>query len=173
MSGLLGLRHISAGYGDGVVLHDVSLDVEAGDALCLLGRNGVGKTTLMKTVMGLIKPKTGHILFDGQQITALASHQRARLGIGYVPQGREIFPQLTVEENLRVGLAARKDGSRAIPPRVFDLFPVLKQMLRRRGGDLSGGQQQQLGLVHQQHANLEPLLLAVGQNAGPGPRFGR
>ncbi len=111
-----------------------------------MGRNGVGKTTLLKCLMGLLPARAGRLGFNGRDITRDNPEQRARIGIGYVPQGREIFAQLTVEENLRIGLGARSDGVREIPPRIFELFPVLKDMLQRRGGDLSGGQQQQLAI---------------------------
>jgi len=133
-------------YGGSHILWGVDLDVPDGSCTCLMGRNGVGKTTLLKTIMGTVAVKHGRIAFDGQDIVSAAPEARARLGIGYVPQGREIFGQLTVEENLRVGLAARTDGLREIPAFVFELFPVLKEMLARRGGDLSGGQQQQLAI---------------------------
>src|SRR5277367_6799652 len=114
--------------------------------MCLMGRNGMGKTTLLKCIMGLQPASSGAITFDGSDLIKRPAEQRARVGIGYVPQGREIFSHLTVEENLSVGLGVRKNGARTIPPRVFDLFPVLKEMLHRRGGDLSGGQQQQLAI---------------------------
>src|SRR5277367_5292526 len=110
--------------------------------MCLMGRNGMGKTTLLKCIMGLLPSASGSILFDGTELLKYPAERRARVGIGYVPQGREIFSHLTVEENLKVGLGVRKNGARSIPPRIFQLFPVLKQMLNRRGGDLSGGQQQ-------------------------------
>src|SRR5438128_1330942 len=111
-----------------------------------MGRNGMGKTTLLKCIMGLLSVSSGRIAFEGTDLTQRTAEERARIGIGYVPQGREIFPQLTVEENLRVGLGIRPNGAKTIPPRIFELFPVLKQMLSRRGGDLSGGQQQQLAI---------------------------
>jgi urea transport system ATP-binding protein len=111
-----------------------------------MGRNGMGKTTLLKCIMGLLPVATGEMSFQGQDLRALPAVARARSGIGYVPQGREIFSQLTVEENLRIGLTARKDGASSIPEEIYDLFPVLKRMLNRRGGDLSGGQQQQLAI---------------------------
>jgi urea transport system ATP-binding protein len=111
-----------------------------------MGRNGMGKTTLLKCIMGLLPVTSGRIAFEGTDILSYPAERRARLGIGYVLQGREIFPQLTVEENLRIGVGVRRNGGRAIPSRVFELFPALKQMLHRRGGDLSGGQQQQLAI---------------------------
>jgi urea transport system ATP-binding protein len=126
-----------------------------------MGRNGMGKTTLLKCLMGLLPVTSGSIAFEGIDLLALPVEGRARAGIGYVPQGREIFPQLTVEENLRVGLGVRKGGPRTIPPRIFELFPILKQMLRRRGGDLSGGQQQQLAIGRA--LVLEPKLLILDE----------
>ncbi len=132
-------------YGGSHILRGLSFEVPMGQVTTLLGRNGVGKTTLLKTLMGLVPGRSGSISFDGRDITRAAPHERARAGIGYVPQGREIFPRLTVEENLRMGLATRP-GSSAIPARIFEMFPVLAQMLHRRGGDLSGGQQQQLAI---------------------------
>jgi urea transport system ATP-binding protein len=133
-------------YGQSHTLWDICLDVPAGQCTCLMGRNGVGKTTLLKAVMGLLPVSSGHITFDGRDITRLSAEKRAPLGIGYVPQGRQIFPLLTVEENLRIGLPARSDQRRDIPDFIYELFPVLKEMLHRRGGDLSGGQQQQLAI---------------------------
>ena len=125
-----------------------------------MGRNGMGKTTLLRCIMGLL-PATGELLYDGQNLGRLAADRRAGLGIGYVPQGREIFSQLTVEENLRIGLSARKNKLRDIPEQIFELFPVLKKMLRRRGGDLSGGQQQQLAIGRA--LVLEPRLLILDE----------
>ena len=133
-------------YGGSHILWDVGLEVEEGSCTCLMGRNGVGKTTLLKTIMGSLTPRSGEILFRDASLAGRPAELRARLGIGYVPQGREIFGQLTVEENLQVGLAGRRDGSGEIPGLVFELFPVLGEMLDRRGGDLSGGQQQQLAI---------------------------
>jgi urea transport system ATP-binding protein len=126
-----------------------------------MGRNGMGKTTLLKCVMGLLRVTSGAMTFDETSLTGLPAEARARLGIGYVPQGREIFAQLTVEDNLRVGLGIRKNGARTIPPKIFELFPVLKQMLNRRGGDLSGGQQQQLAIGRA--LVLEPSLLILDE----------
>jgi len=133
-------------YGESHTLWDVDLDIDAGTCACLMGRNGMGKTTLLKSIMGLLPIKSGTIEFNGEDITKLPADKRAHIGIGYVPQGREIFGQLTVEENLQIGLQARPDKKKVIPERIFELFPVLKEMLRRRGGDLSGGQQQQLAI---------------------------
>ena len=158
---LLRIRNLNHSYGGSRTLWDVDLDVAAGTRLCLMGRNGVGKTTLLKCVMGLVPVTSGSIAFDEVDLLARSPESRARLGIGYVPQGREIFPQLTVEENLRIGLAARRDRVRRIPGRVFEIFPVLKQMLQRRGGDLSGGQQQQLAIGRA--LVLEPRLLILDE----------
>jgi len=146
-------------YGESHTLWDLDFEIPGGSCTCLMGRNGVGKTTLLKTIMGLLPPRSGEILFDGKNIASLPAEHRARVGIGYVPQGREIFSQLTVEENLRIGLAVRKDGVTEIPARIFELFPVLKQMLRRRGGDLSGGQQQQLAIGRALAINPKLLIL--------------
>jgi urea transport system ATP-binding protein len=156
----LSVSGLSQFYGGSHILWDVDLSVPRGSRTCLMGRNGMGKTTLLKCIMGLL-PASGRILFDGVDLCTAGPEQRARLGIGYVPQGRDIFPQLTVEENLRVGLGIRKNGHRTIPPQILDTFPVLKQMLRRRGGDLSGGQQQQLAIGRA--LVLEPTLLILDE----------
>jgi urea transport system ATP-binding protein len=132
-------------YGGSHTLRDVAFEAPSGAVTCVLGRNGVGKTTLLKCLAGLLPVKSGSIRFDGADVTRRPPHERARLGLGYVPQGREIFPRLTVEENLRLGLATCPRGT-PIPPRIFEMFPVLADMLQRRGGDLSGGQQQQLAI---------------------------
>nr|MBL8455806.1 urea ABC transporter ATP-binding subunit UrtE [Zoogloeaceae bacterium] len=132
-------------YGGSHILRGLSFEVPVGKVTTLLGRNGVGKTTLLKTLMGLVPAAHGRITFNAQDITRAASYNRVRAGIGYVPQGREIFPRLTVEENLLMGLATRPGGE-PIPKRIFEMFPVLLQMMHRRGGDLSGGQQQQLAI---------------------------
>ena len=158
---LLRIRNLNQSYGGSRTLWDIDLDVAAGTRLCLMGRNGVGKTTLLKCVMGLVPVESGSIAFGDVDLLARPPESRARMGIGYVPQGREVFPQLTVEENLRIGLAARRDGVRSIPASVFELFPVLKQMLQRRGGDLSGGQQQQLAIGRA--LVLEPKLLILDE----------
>ncbi|MHB1076096.1 urea ABC transporter ATP-binding subunit UrtE [Thiobacillus sp.] len=142
---MLSVDSLNQYYGGSHILRDVGFEAKQGQVTTLLGRNGVGKTTLLKCLMGLLPARSGSIRFDGQNITAAPSHARVRAGIGYVPQGREIFPRLTVEENLRMGLATRS-GSTPIPERIFEMFPVLKQMMKRRGGDLSGGQQQQLAI---------------------------
>jgi len=132
--------------------------VPAGKVTALLGRNGVGKTTLLRTLMGVIPAKTGSIKFGERDLSATKPYERVRAGIGYVPQGREIFPRLTVEENLRMGLATRPMGAE-VPQRIFEMFPVLKQMMRRRGGDLSGGQQQQLAIGRALAAGPKLLIL--------------
>lgn len=158
---MLNVQSLNQYYGESHTLWDVRLDVPKGSCVCLMGRNGVGKTTLLKTVMGLLRPRSGSIQFGGADISSAAAEQRARLGIGYVPQGREIFSQLTVEENLRIGLPVRSDKTRDVPEHIFELFPVLKKMLRRRGGDLSGGQQQQLAIGRA--LVLDPTLLILDE----------
>ena len=158
---LLRIRGLNQSYGGSHTLWDIDLDVAVGTRLCLMGRNGTGKTTLLKCIMGLIPVTSGEITFDGMDLRSLPAESRARVGVGYVPQGREIFPQLTVEENLKIGLTARQDRPRGIPAQVFELFPVLKQMLQRRGGDLSGGQQQQLAMGRA--LVLEPRLLILDE----------
>ena len=158
---LLRIRALNQSYGGSRTLWGIDLDVAAGTRLCLMGRNGMGKTTLLKCLMGLVPVTSGTATLDGVELLARSPEARARLGIGYVPQGREIFPQLTVEENLQVGMAARRDRSRRIPPRVFEIFPVLERMLQRRGGDLSGGQQQQLAIGRA--LVLEPRLLVLDE----------
>jgi urea transport system ATP-binding protein len=142
---MLTISGLNQYYGGSHILRDVSFEVPMGACTAVLGRNGVGKTTLLKCLVGLVPLRSGTLTFAGRDIAALPPYARARLGIGYVPQGREIFPRLTVEENLLMGLATQARGAK-IPPRIFDMFPVLKDMLQRRGGDLSGGQQQQLAI---------------------------
>lgn len=154
---MLAIKGLNQFYGESHILWDISLEAQEGTCLCLLGRNGVGKTTLLKTIMGLLPARGGAIVFSGQDLTRRPASDRARLGIGYVPQGREIFPLLSVEENLRVGL---RSGA-GIPPAIFELFPVLKSMLHRRGGDLSGGQQQQLAIGRA--LACEPRLLILDE----------
>lgn len=146
-------------YGESHTLWDVDLEVPSGSCTCLMGRNGVGKTTLLKAVMGLLPVASGSIFFEVNELSSKPAELRAQQGIGYVPQGREIFTQLSVEENLRVGLLARSDGLNEIPELVFEIFPVLKQMLNRRGGDLSGGQQQQLAIGRALALNPKLLIL--------------
>lgn len=158
---MLEVKTLNQFYGGSHTLWDVDLDVNPGARMCLMGRNGMGKTTLLKCIMGLQIAKSGGITFEGSDLLKRPAEQRAGLGIGYVPQGREIFSHLTVEENLRVGLGVRKNGPKTIPSRIYDLFPVLKQMLSRRGGDLSGGQQQQLAIGRA--LVLEPKLLILDE----------
>lgn len=149
-------------YGESHTLWDLDLDVPAGQCTCVMGRNGVGKTTLLKAIMGEVAISSGSIRYaDDVELTRKRVEERSRLGIGYVPQGRQIFPLMTVEENLRTGLAARRDGKRSIPERVFELFPVLAEMKHRRGGDLSGGQQQQLAIGRA--LVIEPRLLILDE----------
>jgi urea transport system ATP-binding protein len=146
---MLKISDLNTYYGESHILRNIDLTVESGQMVCLIGRNGVGKTTLLKSIMGLIKPRSGSIVFDNELLNRRSTDQRARLGIGYVPQGREIIPRLTVRENLLLGLEALPKGAQSdgIPTEIFDLFPVLKTMLWRMGGDLSGGQQQQLAIA--------------------------
>jgi len=144
---LLKAEKVDLFYGAAQALWGVSLSAEAGKVTAVMGRNGVGKTSFLRAVVGEQPIGGGTILFDGRPLGRMAPHERARLGIGYVPQGRDIFPLLTVKENLETGFAPLKRSDRSIPPDVFDLFPVLQSMLRRRGGDLSGGQQQQLAIA--------------------------
>ncbi len=155
---MLQVKNINQYYGGSHILRDVSIEASLGKITVVLGRNGVGKTTLLKSLMGLVAIKTGSIEFDGKPIHKDTPYQRARAGIGFVPQGREIFARLTVEENLRMGLAY-KSASTPIPGELFELFPVLKQMLNRRGGDLSGGQQQQLAIARALAAKPKLLIL--------------
>jgi urea transport system ATP-binding protein len=143
---MLQIDNIQQYYGGSHILRGVSLEAKAGEVTVVLGRNGVGKTTLLKSLMGLVPIKGGAVRFNGQAVEKTTPYERARAGIGYVPQGREIFARLTVQENLLMGLATQKAGT-PIPPQLYELFPVLKQMLGRRGGDLSGGQQQQLAIA--------------------------
>ncbi len=147
---LLSIRGLNVYYGESHILRDVDLSIRPGQMACLIGLNGVGKTTLLKTLIGLLQQRSGSLQLGGREISDLPPHQRARAGIGYVPQGREIIPQLTVRENLLLGLEALPGGlakNRHIDPVVFELFPVLEKFLSRRGGDLSGGQQQQLAIA--------------------------
>lgn len=143
---MIRVESVNQRYGGTQILWDLNLEIKKGECACVMGRNGVGKTTLLKCIMGLLPISSGKIIFDGREIQKDAAEMRAHMGIGYVPQGRDIFPLLTVEENLRIGLQSRTDGMKDIPDRIYDLFPVLKDMLERRGGDLSGGQQQQLAI---------------------------
>ena len=142
---MLSVANLNQYYGGSHILRDLSFEIPSGRVTALLGRNGVGKTTLLRTLMGVVGARSGEIRFGETNLAQAAPYERVRAGIGYVPQGREIFPRLTVEENLRIGLASRPRGT-GLPERVFELFPALRQMLGRRGGDLSGGQQQQLAI---------------------------
>ncbi|MDR1659303.1 MAG: urea ABC transporter ATP-binding subunit UrtE [Desulfovibrio sp.] len=158
---MLNMMGINQCYGESHILWDVALHVRKNACTCLMGRNGVGKTTLLQCVMGLLPLNSGRIVMRGEDITAFPPEKRARAGLGYVPQGRQIFPLLTVEENLLVSLAAHADGGREIPPHIFSFFPALKEMLHRRGGDLSGGQQQQLAIARA--LVLDPCLLVLDE----------
>lgn len=158
---LLSIKGLNQSYGTSHTLWDIDLEVAQGSRMCLMGRNGMGKTTLLKCVMGLLRVSSGTIGYMGTDLRSIPAEGRARLEIGYVPQGREIFPQLTVQENLAIGLTARKGNKRTIPSHVYELFPVLKDMLGRRGGDLSGGQQQQLAIGRA--LVLEPKLLILDE----------
>ena len=143
---MLKIEKLNQFYGESHTLWDIDLELEDAKVNCLMGRNGVGKTTLLNCIMGLQAVRSGSIIFNGQDLTKVNAERRASLGIGYVPQGRQIFPLLTVRENLQIGLSARADKAKQVPEFIFELFPVLKDMLNRRGGDLSGGQQQQLAI---------------------------
>ncbi|WP_336775695.1 urea ABC transporter ATP-binding subunit UrtE [Paenibacillus sp. MMO-58] len=158
---MLAVQQLEAGYGESVILRDVTLRVEPGQVVCLLGRNGVGKTTLMKSIMGLLKARKGTVAYNGHELTKAAPGRRAKRGIGYVPQGREIFGQLTVYENILVGLEATREkmAARSIPEEAIAKFPVLPTMYSRRGGDLSGGQQQQLAFARALASKPDLLLL--------------
>lgn len=163
---MLAIEKLNQFYGESHTLWDLDLDVPAGQCTCVMGRNGVGKTTLLKAVMGEVNVASGQLRYtagdqSAVELTKKSVEARSRLGIGYVPQGRQIFPLLTVEENLRTGLAARSDGLKKIPERVYELFPVLKEMKNRRGGDLSGGQQQQLAIGRA--LVIEPKLLILDE----------
>jgi urea transport system ATP-binding protein len=155
---LLTVRGLNQYYGGSHILRNLDFEARAGEITVILGRNGVGKSTLLKSLMGVVPVKTGSITLGGTDITKATSYDRVRLGCGYVPQGREIFGRLTVEDNLRMGLASRP-GRTAIPPELFELFPVLKQMIQRRGGDLSGGQQQQLAIARALAAGPKIVML--------------
>jgi len=163
-------KKINQLYGGSQIIWDLDMAIEKGSVTCIMGRNGVGKTTLLKCLMGLLPIKSGEILVNNQNISKLSTEQRPRMGVAYVPQGRDIFPQLTVEENLRVGLACRKDKSKIIPTKIYELFPVLESMLQRRGGDLSGGQQQQLAIGRA--LVIEPNILILDEpNEGIQPNI--
>src|SRR6516162_5801048 len=156
---MLRIEQLSVAYGESLILRDVSLELGRSQVVCLMGRNGVGKTTLLKSIMGLLRPRSGRIEFEGKDITRASPDVRARAGIGYVPQGREIFPQLTVLENLQVGMLANPDRPKAVPQEIFEYFPMLAEFLDRKGGVLSGGQQQQLAIARALVANPKLLIL--------------
>jgi urea transport system ATP-binding protein len=159
---VLEIKSLNTFYGESHILRNVDLTVNTGEMVCLIGRNGVGKTTLLKSLIGLLKPKNGEILFNGNSLVRKEPHQRAKLGMAYVPQGREIIPYLTVEENLLMGLEALPGGlikNKKIDNFVFDLFPILRDFLKRKGGDLSGGQQQQLAIARALLGKPQLLLL--------------
>ena len=160
---MLHIKSLNQFYGGSHILWDIDMTVPTGSCTCLMGRNGMGKTTLLRCIMGLLPAVSGELLYDGADLRRIAADRRARLGIGYVPQGREIFSQLSVEENLRIGLGAGRSKLKDIPEQIFAMFPVLKKMLRRRGGDLSGGQQQQLAIGRAMV--LEPRLLILDEPA--------
>lgn len=155
---MLKVEGLNQYYGGSHILRNVGFEAKVGEVTVVLGRNGVGKTTLLKSLMGVVPVKTGTVALDGADLTKATSYERVRRGVGYVPQGREIFGRLTVEENLRMGLATKPAGTE-IPAELFELFPVLKQMLARRGGDLSGGQQQQLAIARALAAGPKLLML--------------
>ena len=159
---MLKIKGLNTYYGESHILRDVDMNINQGEMICLIGRNGVGKTTLLKSLIGLLTPRRGEIIFNGDLVNRKPPHQRARSGIGYVPQGREIIPYLTVEENLQLGLEALPGGlakHKKIDELVYELFPVLKQFLDRKGGDLSGGQQQQLAIARALLGKPKLLLL--------------
>lgn len=161
MSDLLTLSRLNQFYGASHTLWDIDMAIPKGQCTCIMGRNGVGKTALLQCIMGLIPLQSGEMCYLGQNIEQQNAEKRARLGIGYVPQGRQIFPLLSVEENLQIGLPARRDGLKSIPEHIFEMFPVLHQMRQRRGGDLSGGQQQQLAIGRA--LVLDPKLLILDE----------
>ncbi|WP_306564044.1 urea ABC transporter ATP-binding subunit UrtE [Aquabacterium sp.] len=155
---MLNVNSVNQYYGGSHILRGLDFEAKLGEVTVVLGRNGVGKTTLLKSLMGLVPIKSGDILLDGRSINGTKPYERVRMGVGYVPQGREIFGRLTVAENLQMGLAS-KPGGTPLPEQLFELFPVLKQMLHRRGGDLSGGQQQQLAIARALAAGPKLLIL--------------
>ncbi|RYY01590.1 MAG: urea ABC transporter ATP-binding subunit UrtE [Gammaproteobacteria bacterium] len=158
---MLQIKNINQYYGQSHILWDLALNLKEATCGCLIGRNGVGKTTLLKCITGILPVRDGVIELNGQNINKLSTESRARGGIGFVPQGREIFPLLTVEENLKISLGARSDKLKSIPSQIYELFPVLKEMKNRRGGDLSGGQQQQLAIGRA--LVLDPKLLILDE----------
>lgn len=155
---MLKINGLDTYYGESKIIDNLSLEVPKGKIVCLIGRNGVGKSTTLKSIMGLTKTPKGSIMFDGKEIIKMKPYERAKLGIGYVPQGRDIFPQMTVEENLKLGLQV-KGGKDKIPPNVIDLFPIISKFMLRKGGDLSGGQQQQLAIARALVSEPKMLIL--------------
>lgn len=158
---MLEIKNINQFYGQSHTIWDLSLDIQQGNCTCLMGRNGVGKTTLTKIIMGLLPIKSGEIVYEGKEISSMQAHERASLAIGYVPQGREIFSSLSVKENLEIGVIANRNKIKKIPDKIYDLFPVLKDMQNRKGGDLSGGQQQQLAIARA--LCIDPKLLILDE----------
>ena len=158
---MLKINKVNQFYAQSHTLWDLSLEIKSAKCTCIMGRNGVGKTTLTKVIMGLLPIKIGEILYEGHDISKLGSDKRAGLGIGYVPQGREIFSNLSVKENLEIGLLGNRNHLKKVPDKIYELFPVLKEMLKRKGGDLSGGQQQQLAIARA--LCLEPKLLILDE----------
>lgn len=156
---LLEMNSVTAGYGQTPVLFDVNMSIKKGDMTCLLGRNGVGKTTLLRSIIGLNKPSKGSITFDAEDITKTPTFKRARYGIAYIPQGREIIPYLSVLDNLKLGMAASRKNLKKIPDEIFEFFPMLKEHLKRQGGLLSGGQQQQLAIARGLMCDPQMMLL--------------
>lgn len=154
---MLNIKNLSACYGESRVIDNLNLEVFQGKIVCLIGRNGVGKSTTLKSIMGLVKTPQGSILMDGKEIIKMPAYDRARLGIGYVPQGRDIFPQMTVQENIELGLL--KSGEKKVPDYIYELFPILPEFAKRKGGDLSGGQQQQLAIARALAAKPKILIL--------------
>jgi len=143
---MIEIKNLNQFYGQSHTLWDLTLEIKKGRCTCLMGRNGVGKTTLSKAIMGLLPIQSGKLIYDGKDISKLNAHDRAKIAIGYVPQGREIFSQLSVKENLEIGVLSNRNKIKKVPEKIYDLFPVLKDMVNRKGGDLSGGQQQQLAI---------------------------
>jgi len=167
---MIEINKVNQFYNSSQILWDLDLDIKEGSCTCIMGRNGVGKTTLLKCLMGLLPISSGEILLEGKALHTQQAQSRAPAGIGYVPQGRDIFPLLTVEENLRIGLPIRKDKAKHIPQKIYELFPVLQTMLHRRGGDLSGGQQQQLAIARA--LVIEPKVLILDEpNEGIQPNI--
>lgn len=156
---MLKIKGMDAYYGESKIIPSLDLDVEKGKIVCLIGRNGVGKSTTLKSIMGLVKTPAGSIRLDGEEIIKMPTYNRVKQGIGYVPQGRDIFPQMTVYENLMLGLQASSKGKGKLPPYIYELFPILERFEKRKGGDLSGGQQQQLAIARALVTNPKILIL--------------